>query len=150
MDDNELKLFGKFPFHFFIINALIFLLSGLNILFKFYNIFLSMVLLIAGIYYLIHLISANIFKKIGFIINKERIIFFNIFYKKSIYWKEIVGYNITGNIKKDDLYLNFQTKDSLKNKGNIKNKNVVSISTKLYRININELIEKINKIKDTE
>jgi hypothetical protein len=45
------------------------------------------------------------------------------------------------------LFLNFQTEDSLKNKGILKSKNVLSISTKLYKIDMNELIKKINEIK---
>jgi hypothetical protein len=108
----------------------------------------GILLFILGILFLIIAIFTNFFNKNGFIIDENGItrIFFNK--KYLIRWEHIISYSITGDIKRNDCYINFQTEKSIKYKNILKSKNAVSISTKLLKnITLNELIEEINSIK---
>jgi hypothetical protein len=94
------------------------------------------------------LFLVNIFKKIGYIITKEDITSFSPIHRKTFLWNQIVSYTVNGYEKKNDLYLRLYTDKSLKNKGQLNPKYVINISTKLCKVDINELIEKINKIRE--
>jgi phosphoenolpyruvate carboxylase len=67
--------------------------------------------------------------------------------KKMFLWNEIKSYNISGNEKSGNLFLNFQTEKTFNNKNILKSKNAISISSKDYKIKMEELINKINEIK---
>jgi hypothetical protein len=151
MENNEIKLYIRFPISFYFTFGLMIILPLLNIIFI-YDLSLKfkimcILLFIFGIIMLIHLISANIFKKIGYVITKENITVFSLFHKKIILWDNIVSYNLTGYEKKNDVYLDFFTEDSLKNKGILKTRYIVRIPTKYCKINIKDLIKKINEIR---
>jgi glucan phosphoethanolaminetransferase (alkaline phosphatase superfamily) len=153
MENKEIKLYIRFPVLFsFICVGLMIILPLFDIIYV-YDLSLkqkmmSILILILGIFMLIFFISANIFKKLGYIITKESITFFSLFHRKIVLWDNIVSYNLTGNEKKNDVYLNFFTEDSLKNKGILKNRYIMSIPTKDCKINIKELLEKINEIRE--
>jgi hypothetical protein len=148
--DTELKLFLKFPWYYYFLVLLVFVpffdFMSVNSLTTF-DVAKDIFLFLIGIFVTIVIISANIFKKTGFIITDKGITIFNIFYKKLILWEEIISYSITENIKGNNLFLNFQTKESIMHKGIIKSKNVISISAKFFNIDMDELIEYINKIR---
>ena len=139
---NEIKLPLTFPsWYFFISPGIMIILPIFSIIFidnKIYEYLLSVFLIIFGIYLFIIFFGANILRKTGYTINKDGILFFNLFRKKMFLWEEIISYNITGDEKSGDLFLNFQTKN---------NKNAIRISSKLYKIKMEELTGKINEIK---
>jgi hypothetical protein len=151
MDDNRLILYLKFPLRYMFGTILIFLFSIYCLVFTddtiLRYVLCNIFVLLISIYITIIIIGANIFKKIGFKINKEEILFFNLYGKKMFLWKELISYNITGDEKRGNLFLNFYTEESLKNKNILKNKYVLRISSKLYKIKIEELINRINEIK---
>jgi hypothetical protein len=152
VEKNEFKLYVKFPVYSYLIVVgfmVIFLLF--NIIYTDYGLkvkIISIIALFFGICISLVLISTNIFKKTGYIITKEGITSFSPVNKKIFLWNQIISYTVNGYEKKNDLYLRFYTENSLRNKGILKPKYVINISTKLCRININELIEKINKIRE--
>ena len=151
MEDNKIKLYTKFPIHFyFIVVGLMIILPLFNIIFIDIGLkekLMAVFLIIFGICMFIIIISANMFHKIGYIITKDSITAFSFVNKKEYLWNKIVNYSINGNEKKNDLYLRFYTEESLKNKGILKPKYVISIATKYHKLNIDELIEMINEIK---
>jgi hypothetical protein len=150
MNDNELKLYLTFPFWSFLLTGALILFSIYMIIFMDKTIndhFQSIFLIIISLFLLINCIVTNIFRKIGYIINKEGILFFSLYGKKMLLWDEIIGYNITGDEKSRDLFLNFQTEKTINNKNILKSKNAITISSKFYKIEMNELIDKINEIR---
>ena len=159
MENKEIKLYVKLPvYYYFIFVGLMVILPLFFILFndifnmnKNYVLILkiiSIIILSFGIIMTLVLFLVNIFKRIGYIITKEGITSFSPVNKKTFLWNQIVSYTVNGYEKKNDLYLRFYTEKSLKNKGQLKPKYVINIPTKLCKININELIEKINKIRE--
>jgi len=152
MENNEIKLYVKFPVYYYLI------LVGIMVILPLYNIIfsdygqkvklISMIILIFGICVSLVLILINIFRKTGYIITKEGITQFSLINKKKFLWDEIVNYTVNGYEKRNDFYLRFYTESSLKNKGTLKPQYVINISTKLCKIDINELIKKINKIRN--
>jgi len=158
MEKNEIKLYVKFPVYYYLLSVgfmvilpLFFIIfnGSFNIhrnyvlILKIISItILSFGICMSSVFFLV-----NIFKKKGYIITREGITSFSPVNKKTYLWNQIASYTVNGYEKKNDLYLRFYTGDSLKNKG-LKPKYVISISTKLCKININELIEKINKIRE--
>jgi len=151
MENNEIKLYIRFPTHFYFIFIGLIILPLFCIIYS-YDLSLKQKTmfifgLIFGTFMLILLISTNIFKKLGYIITKENITFFSLFNRKIVLWDNIVSYNLTGNEKKNDVYLNFFTEDSLKNKGILKSRHIIRIPTKYCKINIKELLQKINEIR---
>ena len=159
MENNEIKLYVKFPVYYYLIYAgfLVILPLSFIIFNDFFNIqknyllilkIISVIILSFGICVSLVLFFINIFKKTGYIITKEGVTSFSPVSKKSYLWNQIVSYTVNGYEKKNDLYLRFYTEKSLRKKGALIPKYVLSISTKLCKININELIEKINKIRE--
>jgi len=159
MENNEIKLYVKFPVYYYLLSVgfLVILPLSFIIFNDLFNIhknyvliikIISIVILSFGICISSVLFFVNIFKKTGYIITKEGITSFSPVNKKIFLWNQLVSYTVNGYEKKNDLYLRFYTEKSLKNKGLLIPKYVLSISTKLCKININELIEKINKIRE--
>jgi hypothetical protein len=154
MENKEIKLYVKVPVYFFLFLAGFMVI--LPLFFIIYNDYgikiktISIIILSFGICMSLVLFLVNIFKKTGYIITKEGITSFSPLNKKVFLWNQIVSYTVNGYEKKNDLYLRFYTENSLKNNGILKPKYVISISTKYCKININELIEKINKVRDRE
>jgi hypothetical protein len=158
MENKEIKLYVRFPVYYYIFSVgflvvlpLFFIIfNGLFNINKIYVLILktiSIIFLSFGICISLVLFFVNIFKKTGYIISKEGITSFSPLNKKTYLWNQIVSYTVNGYEKNNDLYLRFYTEDSLKNKG-LKPRFVINIPTKLCKININELIEKINKIME--
>jgi hypothetical protein len=158
MEEKELKLYVKFPvYYYFICVGLMVILPLFFIIFNdFFDInknyvlilkVISIIILSFGICMSLVLFLVNKFKKTGYIITKKGITSFSPVKNKTYLWNQIVSYTVNGYEKKNDLYLRFYTEDSLKNKG-LKPKFVINIPTKFCKININELIEKINKIRE--
>jgi hypothetical protein len=150
MENKEIKLYVKFPFYFYFIVGFLIILPLFSLIEINYNLkikIISIIVLFLGIFMLLVLISINIFRKTGYIITKEGITSFSLLNKKIILWDQIVSYTVNGYEKNNDLFLRFYTGNSLKNKG-IKPKYEINISTKYCKININELIKEINKIRD--
>ena len=104
--------------------------NNINILEKIF----SIITLFVGIYLSLGFVL-GLFKKIGYIISKENIICMSLFNKNIIPWDQIVSQSITGDEKKNDLYLNLFTAKSLKNKGIIRAKWAIRISSKLHSTN---------------
>ena len=162
MENKEIKLYIKFPVYYYLvfIGVMVILPLFFIIFNDIFNInknyvlilkilkIISIVILSFGICVSSVLFLVNIFKKKGYIITKEGITSFSPVNKKIFLWNQLVSYTVNGYEKKNDLYLRFYTEKSLKNKGLLIPKYVLSISTKLCKININELIEKINKIRE--
>jgi len=152
MENNEIKLYAKLPVYYYLI--LVGFMVILPLFFILYNDYglkiktINIIILSFGIFMTLVLFLVNIFKKIGYTITKEGITSFSPVSKKTFLWNQIVSYTVNGYEKKNDLYLRFYTEKSLKNKGQLKPKYVISIPTKYCKININELIEKINKIRE--
>ena len=152
MENKELKLYVKSPVYlYFIVVGVMIILPLCSIIFIDYGVkvkIISIIVLFFGICMLLVIISVNIFKKTGYIITKEGITVFFPLNKKTVLWDQIVSYSVNGYEKNNDLYLRFYTKNSLKNKGILKPKYEINIPTKYCRIDINELIEKINRIRE--
>jgi hypothetical protein len=159
MEDNEIKLYVKFPVYYYLfpVGFLVILPLFFIIFNNYVNIhrnyllilkIISAIIFSFGICMSLVLFLVNIFKKMGYIITKEGITSFSPVTEKVFLWNQIVSYTVNGYEKKNDLYLRFYTEDSLKIKGALKPKYVINISTKLCKISINELIEKINKIRE--
>ena len=152
MEDNEIKLYVKFPVYYYLLfTGFLVILPLLNLIFNDYGLkvkTISMITLIFGICVFLILLIIDIFKKIGYIITKEGVTSFSPVFNKTFLWNQIVSYTVNGYEKKNDLYLRFYTEDSLKKKGYLMPKYVINISTKQCSVNINELIEKINKIRE--
>jgi len=158
MENKEIKLYVRFPVYYYIFSVGFLVVLPLffiifNDLFNINKIYvlilktISIIFLSFGICISLVLFFVNIFKKTGYIISKEGITSFSPLNKKTYLWNQIVSYTVNGYEKNNDLYLRFYTEDSLKNKG-LKPRFVINIPTKLCKININELIEKINKIME--
>ena len=150
MENESIKIFLRMPFFYIFVYIGIIILSIFNI-FIFNDIkillkILSIFALITGLFLLLYYILRKL-NLIGYIITKENIVCLSLFNKKIILWNQIISYNITGNEKKNDLILNFYTEESIKNKGILKSKTAIRITTKFHNININELIENINKLR---
>jgi len=158
MENNEIKLYVKFPIHFYLILAVFLIILPLFLIinndYGIYNDYvekiktISKIILSFGVFITLILFSIDIFRKTGYIITKEGITSFSPVNKKIYLWDQIVSYTVNGYEKKNDLFLRFYTANSLKNKGAFKPRYVINISTKLCNINISELIEKINKIRE--
>jgi len=152
MEEKEFKLYVQIPVYFYFIIIVFLVISPLFFLIYTDNgvkiKILSIITLFLGIFMSLILFSINIFKKMGYIITKEGITAFSPVYEKTYLWNQIVSYTVNGYEKRNDLYLRFYTEDSLKNAGVLKPKYIINISTKYCRINISELIEKINKIRE--
>jgi len=150
MDNNEFRLYVKLPVYYYFISGGLMALFPI-VIYTDYDLKIKIISIITfffGICIFLVLVSVNIFKKMGYIITKEGITSFSLVHEKIFLWDEIVNYTVNGYEKKNDLYLRFYTENSLKNKGKLKPKYVINISTKLCKIKINELIEKINKIRE--
>ena len=152
MENNEIKLYVKFPVYYYLISAgVLVVLPLLNLIFNDYGLKIknvSIVTLVVGICIFLILVSINIFRKTGYIITKEGITSFSPVNKKVFLWNQIVSYTVNGYEKKNDFYLRFYTENSMKNNGILKPKYVINISTKLCKININELIKNINELRE--
>jgi hypothetical protein len=151
MENKEIKLYQKSPFYFSFIAGLMIILALFSIIYINYGLkvkIISIIMLFFGIFIFLAFISTNIFRTTGYIITKESITFFSPLIKKTILWDQIVSYTVNGYEKNNDLYLRFYTGNSLKNKGKFNPKYELNISTKFCNININELIDKINKIRE--
>jgi preprotein translocase subunit Sec61beta len=152
MEDNEIKLYVKFPVYLYlVIVGFLVILPMFFILYNDYGIkvkILGLITVSFGIFISLVLFLVNIFKKTGYIITKEGITSFSPVKEIKYLWNQIVSYTVNGYEKKNDFYLRFYTEESLKNNGKLKPKYVINISTKLCRVNINELIGKINKIRE--
>ena len=151
MENSEIKLYKKVPLYYYlIIVGFLVILPLYFILFDDYVIkikTISIIILFFGVFMTLALFLVNIFKKIGYIITKEGVTSFFPVSKKKYLWNQIVSYTVNGYEKKNDLYLRFYTEGSMKKKGLLIPKYVINISTKQCGVNINELIEKINKIR---
>ena len=159
MENKEIKLYIKYPAYYYlvfvglmVILPLFFIIfnDSLNINKNYVLILkiLSIIVLSFGICSSLVLFLINISRKTGYIITKEGITLTSLVNKKTYLWNQIVSYTVNGYEKKNDLYLRFYTEKSLKNKGQLNPKYVISIPTKYCNVNINELIEKINKIRE--
>jgi len=152
MEKNEFRLYERFPVYYYLIS--VGFLVILPLFFILYNDYglkiktINIIILSFGICISLVLFSVNIFKNKGYILTKEGITSFSPVHEKIFLWDEIVSYTVNGYEKKNDLYLRFYTENSLKNKGKLLPKYTISISTKLCNISINELFEKINKIRE--
>ena len=150
MDDNRLTLYIKFPlWHIFLaLFLLLFTIYGIiftdNTILQYLN---GIFVLIIGISMTVTIIVTNIFKKFYFLINKEGILVSYLFGKKMFLWEELISYSISGYEKSGDLFLNFQTEKTKNNKNIFKSKNAIKISSKLCKIKMEELINKINEIR---
>ena len=158
MENSEIKLYKKVPLYYYLIIVGFLVILPLsfiifNDLFTIHKNYvliikiISIVILSFGICVSLYLFSVNIFRKKGYIITKEGIKSFSPVIKKTYLWNQIASYTVNGYEKKNDLYLRLYTEKSLKNKG-LKPKYVISIPTKLCKIDINVLIDKINKIRE--
>jgi len=152
MENNEIKLYVKFPVYYYLISAgVLVVLPLLNLIFNDYGLKIknvSIVTLVVGICIFLILVSINVIRKTGYIITKEGITSFSPVNKKVFLWNQIVSYTVNGYEKKNDFYLRFYTENSMKNNGILKPKYVINISTKLCKININELIKNINELRE--
>jgi len=157
MEDKEIRLHTKFPFYYyFIFVGLMVILPSFFIYNDFFDInknyafilkIISIIILSFGICSSLILFLVNTSRKTGYIITKEGITLVSLVNKKTYLWNQIVSYTVNGYEKRNDLYLRFYTENSLKNKG-LKPKFVINIPTKLCKIDINVLINKINKIRE--
>ena len=158
MEEKELKLYVKFPiYYYFIFVGFMVILPLFFIIYKdFFDInkyyvfilkVISIIILSFGICSSSILFLVNTSRKTGYIITKEGITLVSLVNKKTYLWNQIVSYTVNGYEKRNDLYLRFYTENSLKNKG-LKPKFVINIPTKLCKIDINVLINKINKIRE--
>jgi len=159
MENKEINLYVKLPVYYYLASVGIMVL--LPLFFIIFNDFfdinknyvfilkiISIIIISFGICSSLVLFFVNTFRKSGYIITKEGITSFSPVNKKKYLWNQIVSYTVNGYEKKNDLYLRFYTKDSMEKKGMLTPKYVISIPTKYCKISINELIEKINKIRE--
>jgi hypothetical protein len=146
MEDEEIKLYLKLPWYYYF--TILIPIMFFYFIIYYNSIFIKIIFIFGFVcftFLLLNVFVGSWFKKIGFIINRKEIIFFNLFYKRHLLWDNIKCYNITS-YNKNNMFLNFFTESYYKNNVFYKTKKVFSIPTKVYNININDLIERINEL----